>query len=117
MKQNTRGLLLVIFLSAGFVNLAYAEKVYTPAQLRSMVKKGKYPQQGKPAMQSERMDYATCIAKVTALVNAVGTEYPTSTVLNTNIGRIEKVWTNDSAVTLTCSAPDRKLVITTAPYL
>lgn len=104
-------------LSVGFASLAIAGKTYTPAQLRSMVRSGNYPKQGSPSTQSQRMDYSTCIAKVAALVSSVQPEYPTSTVLNTNIARIEKVWTNDAAMTLSCSAPDGKLVITTAPYL
>lgn len=99
------------------VNSASATKIYTPQQLRSMVKAGKYPEQSKPTVQSQRMDYSTCISKVAAVVNSVQSDYPTTTVLSTNTSRIEKVWTNDAAMTLTCSAADGTLVITTAPYL
>ena len=63
------------------------------------------------------MGYSACIEKVTAIVISVQPNYPTSTILSTNIARIEKVWTNDAAMTLSCSAADGKLVITTAPYL
>lgn len=117
MKQRVIALLSIVSLSIGFVSPVFAGKTYTPAQLRSMVQSGKYPKQGKPSSQSERMDYSTCIAKVTAIVSSVQPEYPTSTILSTNIARIEKVWTNDAAMILSCSAPDGNLVITTAPYL
>ena len=116
MKQSI-ALLAAMSLSVGFASPAFAGKTYTPTQLRSMVQSGKYPKQGSPSTQSQRLDYSACIAKVTAVVSSVQPEYPTSTVLSTNIARIEKVWTNDAAMTLTCSAPDGTLVITTAPYL
>ena len=117
MKQRTIVLLAAMSLSVGVVSPAFAGKTYTPTQLRRMVQSGNYPKQGSPSTQSQHMDYSACIAKVTAVVSSVQPAYPTSTILSTNIARIEKVWTNDAAMTLSCSAPDGKLVITTAPYL
>jgi hypothetical protein len=117
MKQRIIGLLAIAFISLGVSSPAFSEKTYTPAELRSMVQSGNYPKQGSPSNQSQRMDYSACIAKITAVVSSVQPEYPTRTVLNTSIARIEKVWTNDAAMTLSCSAPDGKLVITTAAYL
>lgn len=117
MKQRIIVLLAAMALNLGVASPAIAGKTYTPAQLRSMVQSGNYPKQGSASTQSQRMDYSACIAKVAAVVSSVQPEYPTSTVLSTNIARIEKVWTNDAAMTLSCSAPDGKLVITTAPYL
>ena len=96
---------------------ASAQKTYSPAQLRSMVQGGNYPRQGSPSTQSESVDYASCIAKIESVVTSVRPNYPTQTVVNTSVLRIEKVWTNDAAMTLSCSAPDKKLDITTAPYI
>ncbi|MBT9137223.1 MAG: hypothetical protein DDT34_02311 [Firmicutes bacterium] len=96
---------------------ANAQKTYTPAQLQSMVQSGKYPKQGAPSTQTQSIDYVACIAKVESVVASVRPNYPAQTVVSTNLMRMEKVWTNDAAMTLTCSAPDGKLVITSAPYL
>lgn len=117
MKNGTIVLTTALSLGLGIVSPSFAGKTYTPSELRSMIQSGKYPAQGTPSAQSQPMSYSDCVAKVTAVVSSVQPEYPTSTVVNTAIARIEKVWTNDAAMTLSCSAPDAKLVITTAPYL
>lgn len=96
---------------------ASAQKTYTPAQLQRMVQSGSYPKQGAPSTQTLSIDYVSCIAKVESIVASVRPNYPAQTVASTNLMRIEKVWTNDAAMTLSCSASDRKLVITSAPYL
>jgi len=96
---------------------ASAQKTYTPAQLQSMVQSGNYPKQGALSTQTQHIDYVACIAKVEWVVASIGPYYPAKTVVSTNIMRMDKVWTNDAAVTLTCSAPDKKLIITFAPYL
>ena len=89
---------------------------YTPNQLRSMVQSGNYPRQGSPETKSESLGYSACVTRVEGIVASVRPNYPTATVVNTRIMRIEKVWTNDAAMTLTCSATDGRLVITSAPY-
>ena len=96
---------------------AYADKTYTPAQLRDMVQSGNYPKQGAASTQTKSADYASCIAQIEAIVSSVRPNYPTQTIVSTNLMRTEKVWTNDAAMTLTCSAPEKKLIITMAPYL
>jgi hypothetical protein len=96
---------------------ALAGKTYTPAQLQSMVESGKFPAQGTPSTRSESMDYAMCIARVESIVDSARPNYPTQKVLSTDSAHIEKVWKDDSTMTLTCSAPERKLITTTAPYL
>lgn len=115
MRSAVAGI-LVVALAAGWVGLAEAGKTYTPAQLRKMVAAGKFPDQGPVETKVQRMDYTTCIASMASVVESVQPDYPTKTIMSSNIGRIEKVWTNDAAMTLTCSAPDGKLVITTAKY-
>ena len=95
---------------------ALAQKTYTPAQLRAMVNSGRYPDQGAASTQTKTMDYSQCIATLESVVGAVRPNYPAQTIVSTNLMRVEKVWTNDAAVTVSCSAPDRKLVMTSAPY-
>ena len=89
---------------------------YTPAQLRSMVQNGNYPKQGSPSTKSERIGYSACVEKIESVVASVSTNYPSRTIVNTKIMRMEKLWTNDAAMTFTCSAADNKLVITSAQY-
>lgn len=110
---------LAIVASATFlcISSAAAQKSYTPAQLRSMIQSGNYPKQGAPSTKSENTDYAACIAKVESVVSSVRPNYPTQTVVSTNLMRIEKLWTNDAAMTFTCNSADKTLVITSAPYL
>lgn len=109
---------LMLFVSALTLSAtASAQKTYTPAQLRSMVQSGNYPEQSTLTTQTQSIDYVVCIAKLESVVASIRPNYPAKTVVSTNIMRIEKVWTNDSAMTFTCSAPDNKLVITSAPYL
>jgi len=117
MKYRTSALIFAISTGIAFSSPAVADKIYTPAQLRSMAQSGNYPKQGSPSTQTQYMDYSACVSKMLAIVSSVQAEYPTSTIISTNIARIEKVWTNDAAMTFSCSAPDGKLVITTAPYL
>ena len=93
-----------------------AQKTYTPAQLHRMVDSGNYPKQGSVITKSERIDYSTCIRKIESMIASVRPNYPTRTVVSTNLMRTEKLWTNDGAMTVTCSAPDNKLIITSATY-
>lgn len=109
---------LMLFVSALTLSAtASAQKTYTPVLLRSMVQSGNYPKQSTSTTQTQSIDYVACIAKLESVVASVRPNYPAQTVVSTNIMQMEKVWTNDSAMTFTCSAPDNKLVITSAPYL
>lgn len=89
---------------------------YTPAQLRALIAAGTPPAQSSPTSQSQVMSFSACVSKVKDIVDAVGSNYPTDTVVDTVILHITKVWTNDAAMVLTCSKPDGKLVITTSKY-
>jgi hypothetical protein len=100
----------------GYSASALAGKEYTPEQLRSMVNSGNPPKQGQVKTASSPMSFYACVAKIEAMVDSVSGDYPTRTIVNTNILRTEKIWTNDSAMTFSCSALDNKSVITTAAY-
>jgi hypothetical protein len=116
MALNSRVTALVALVFLGLPGVSSAQKTYTPAQLRSMVDSGKYPSQGAARSTSQAMDYSECIVKLESVVGAVRPNYPSRTIVSTNLMRVEKVWTNDAAVTVSCSAPDRKMVMTSAPY-
>lgn len=108
-----------IVAALGFTSCASIPKssVYTPAQLRSMVQSGNYPRQGSPITKSESIGFSACISKIEAVVGSVSPNYPSRTIVNSNAMRMEKLWTNDAAMTFTCSAGDGKLIVTSAPYI
>jgi hypothetical protein len=68
---------------------------YTPSQLRTMIQNGDFPKQGSQTTKTEIIGYRDCLAKVAAIIAAIGPNYPTRTILNTNAARMEKIWTND----------------------
>ncbi|MGR6035954.1 MAG: hypothetical protein ACU4EQ_12020 [Candidatus Nitrosoglobus sp.] len=117
MKQSFFVSATVVAFGLALTSPVLAGKIYTPEQLHSMVESGKFPAQGTPSTQSENMDYGACIAKVESIVASVRKHYPTQKVLSTDSAHIEKIWKDDSTMTLTCNAPAGKLITTTAPYL
>lgn len=96
--------------------LVYAQKTYTPAQLKSMIQSGKYPAQGDVQTQTVSRSYSECIATMDEILGAVRPYYPVQTIASSRDIRVEKAWTNDGAVTVSCSAPDRKMVLTRSSY-
>lgn len=96
---------------------AYAAKIYTPQQLRKMVNSGNLPKQGAPTTHTQTMSFGACVAKVNAVVASVKPQYPAKIIVQTKILHMAKIWANDGAMTLSCSQPDGKLVITNATYL
>ena len=100
------------------VNLpAYAQKKYTPAQLRTMVARGDYPAQAAPSNQVESLDFTSCKNHVEGLLNDVKANYPVQSIVQSSTVWSKKVWTNNGAMVFTCSKPDQTFVITTSPYL
>jgi hypothetical protein len=92
-------------------------RTYTPKKLKAMVAAGKYPEQGSPTTESKEMEFSACVSRMDEVADAIGGSYPRQVIVSTAILRIQKIWTNDAAVTVTCSAPDQKLVMTSAKYL
>jgi hypothetical protein len=117
MKQSFFVSAAVVAFGLALASPVFAGKIYTPEQLQSMVESGKFPAQGNPSTRSEDIDYGACIAKVESIVASVRQHYPTQKVLSTDSAHIEKIWKDDSTMTLTCNAPAGKLITTTAPYL
>lgn len=93
------------------------EKTYTPQQLCRMISKGQYPPQGPVKKVGTRQaDFGECVATANSFAAAVKPNYPAETLVDTKIAKMFKIWTNDGAVTVLCSAPDGKMVVTIAPY-
>lgn len=101
----------------GTATLKPPVKTYTPQQLTRMVRGGRYPPQGAAQAREETYDFVKCLVALRVIRNAISAEYPYTTVTDTDGIHVEKVWVNDAAMTLSCVASTRKLVITTAPYL
>lgn len=102
--------------SSGFRS-SVAVKTYTPAELRNMVDSGRFPNQGSPSTQKQTMEFSLCVSKVDGVVGSVRPQYPAQIVVNTEAMYIAKIWTNDGAMILSCSAPDSAFVTTIAKYL
>ncbi|MDX9834601.1 MAG: hypothetical protein RBT36_05215 [Desulfobulbus sp.] len=95
---------------------ALAARTYTPEELRGMIESGKYPSQSSPTSKSQVSSFAACVDKAKSVSASVQPEYPVKVVVNTSVLYTVKFWTNDAAMTVSCSASDGKIVITTAPY-
>ncbi|HII3799612.1 hypothetical protein M9411_09725 [Pasteurella multocida] len=96
--------------------LSLSAKEYTPAELNQMVNSGNYPAQGPSTSDSSPMDFGNCVTTAKTMMNAIADNYPVSVITNTSIVYMVKAWVNDAAMTITCSKPDGKMVITQSPY-
>lgn len=92
-------------------------KTYSPSQLKQMINSGKYPPQETATTRTSQADFASCVANMTQVVAAVGNDYPNEIIVDTAVLKTHKVWANDAAITVSCSAPDQKMLITSAKYL
>ena len=106
-------MIVLAMCSSGVVNAA---KTYTHAQLAQMIEAGRYPAQAAPTSKRSAADFAACKAKMEAVLDAVRGNYPVQDIANTSLVVTRKLWTNDAALTITCSGPDKAMIITTAPY-
>jgi len=113
--MNTKITVVLTLLIISFS--VFAAQTYTPRELQKMVGAGNYPAQGGTSTQTKDMRFPTCISTVNNVISSISGEYPTEIIANTAIMYLVKLWTNDSAMTLTCSKPDKKLVITSASYI
>lgn len=95
----------------------YAEVTYTPSQLNRMISNGQYPNQGSVNnSQTESMSFADCKMAVKDVMSQIKGSYPVKAIVNTGILYTVKAWTNDGVITASCSAPDKKMILTQAPY-
>lgn len=93
------------------------EPTYTPQELRDMVFNGQYPEQGTVENTRTRdLSFPSCKIAIENVMSQMRGIYPVETIANTNILYVIKAWVNDAAITASCSKPDRKMVLTQAPY-
>ncbi len=109
--------ILLAVLLAILATSAYAGKTYTQSQLNHMVNSGHYPDQGSVInTQTKSISYSACKVEVENVMSQLRGSYPVKIIVNTNILYTVKAWTNDGAITVSCSGPDHKMVITQATY-
>ncbi len=110
-KLMTTIILVTMILSA------YAEETYTPSELNRMVDSGQYPEQGPVSnTETKSISFGDCIVAVESIMSQIRDLYPVDTIVDTGLVYMVKAWTNDGAITATCSKSDQKMVITEAPY-
>ncbi|CNK70210.1 Uncharacterised protein [Yersinia mollaretii] len=110
-----KALILVASLFIAFS--ATASTTYTKEQLNSMDASGQYPEQESPVTKSvEIADFESCKQNAYSIYSQVSGSYPAKEIVNTNILYVVKVWTNDGVITVSCSEPDGKKVVTQSGY-
>lgn len=109
--------LALVILTLTISSYAFAQVTYTKDQLNRMVDSGQFPEQSPVTTNSSRdMSFAGCKVAIEAIMSQIRAEYPVRTVVDTALMYTVKAWTNDGAITATCSEPDQKMVLTQAPY-
>ena len=86
------------------------------AQLRGLIEQGAFPSQGVVSTERVATSFSSCVARVNDVLDSATNQYPRKISVDTSVMYVAKLWTNDSAMTFTCSAPDELLVITSAKY-
>lgn len=113
MQTTILGILLLLLNST-----ALADRLYSPAQLNDMVASGSHPRLGDVSREeSKTVLWGECIAQIQAISGALGVDYPVETAVDTASVRTVMMWTNAGLLTASCSAVDKTLTITQAPYL
>ena len=110
MKKIFISLLLLPFITTS------QAKVYTPEQLNQMVNSGNYPEQSPAKSDSSKMEFDTCLLTAKSIMSQIADNYPVSVIVDTSLVYSVKAWTNDGTVMVTCSQPDKKMVITQSQY-
>ena len=108
--------LIITALLTAIATTAYAQKTYTPSQLNRMVNGGQYPDQGPVSTQTKAMSFSACKLTAESIMSQIRGSYPVRTIVDTGILYTVKAWANDGAITVSCSEPDRKMVLTQASY-
>jgi len=109
-----------LLLTIGIITLSLnviAGGDYSKSQLNNMVNRGEYPKQGPVNdTQTRSMSFSSCKVSVENIMSQVRGEYPVRTIVNSGTIYMVKAWTNDGAITATCSKSDQKMVLTQASY-
>lgn len=108
---------IMIISLALFPRVVLSDVVYTPDELRNMIGRGEYPNQGELEIQTKIMTFPVCKVSVDAIINEIRDEYPVKIMLNTKNAYVVKAWLNDGPITATCSGFDNKMILTNAKYM
>lgn len=107
----------VIVMFVAISSHAIAQTSYTKEQLSRMIDSGQFPEQSPVSSNNSRdMSFAGCKVAIESIMSQIRGEYPVRTVVDSGLIYTVKAWTNDGAITATCSQPDQKMVLTQAPY-
>lgn len=110
-------LIFGIMIYGFFVSSVFAATTYTKEQLNSMVTAGSYPDQLPTVTRSaESMAFGQCKNDAFTMYSQIVGDYPAQVIIDTNILYMVKLWTNDGAITISCSEPDVKRIVTQAAY-
>lgn len=104
----------ILIVTTSFV--VHANKTYTPSQLNQMISSGNYPSQGSVNTTTRQMEFSSCVNAVDNIMSQIRDMYPVKTITNTKVLYMVKAWTNDGAITASCSEPDGKMILTKASY-
>ncbi|ENO7355537.1 hypothetical protein ACB404_003776 [Morganella morganii] len=82
-----------------------------------MVKAGNYPEQGETrVVDTKPMTFDECKNAASNMFSAISDHYPVRTAVDSSLLYIGKAWTNDGVVMVTCSEPDKKMIVSQSPY-
>ncbi|OSM95950.1 hypothetical protein AU509_12150 [Lonsdalea britannica] len=108
----------ILLVTAIFLSLnAAASTSYTKEQLNSMDASGQYPEQESPVTKSvENVDFKSCRNSTYGVYSQILGNYPAKEIVDTGILYVVKLWTNDGVITVSCSEPDGKKIVTQSSY-
>ncbi|MDY3694714.1 MAG: hypothetical protein SO066_08610 [Proteus mirabilis] len=108
---------IIIGVSLSLICFSGMAATYTKEQLNSMVKAGNYPEQGETrVVDAKLMAFDDCKNVASSMFSAISDHYPVRTVVDSSLLYIGKAWTNDGVVMVTCSEPDKKMIVSQSPY-
>jgi hypothetical protein len=103
--------------SLSLICLSGMAATYTKEQLNSMVGAGNYPEQGETrVVDSKPMVFEDCKNAASNMFSAISAHYPVRTAVDSSLLYIGKAWTNDGVVMVTCSEPDKKMIVSQSSY-
>lgn len=108
---------IIVGVSLSLICFSGMAATYTKEQLNSMIGAGNYPEQGETrVVDSKPMAFNDCKNAASNMFSAISDHYPVRTAVDSSLLYIGKAWTNDGVVMVTCSEPDKKMVVSQSPY-
>lgn len=100
----------------GWPSLSHAYSTYSKSELIRMYQSGNMPSQASPVSKSQSVSFSSCKSSAKTILSQTS-GYPMTILSDNSMVFSAKLWTNDSAIVVTCSNPDSKFVFTTSKYL